>query len=118
MAFRQATNVIFVKINDISIPCADGSVNFDPGGYNRETISADGRADFYNKSAANSTLTGNAIHYSDTDLALLNGEDLTITIGMDSGANWTMESAIATAPAAVSGGVAGFSFTAGPATQQ
>ena len=115
---RQGTNVIRVKINDIAIPCMDGSVNFNPGGYNRETLGVDGRSDFYSESAANATLTGNAIHYSDTDLALLNGKDLTVTIEMDSGAVWTMQSALALNPANVSGGVAAFNLTSGPATEQ
>ena len=115
---RLATNVIRVTINDIAIPTADGSVNFNPGGYNRETLNADGKSNFYNQTAVNSTLTGNAIHYSDTDLALLNSANAVIKLETDSDIIWVMEGAISTAPATVSGGVAAFSFEAGPASQQ
>jgi len=100
----QCTGLITVKIDGDTIFAKSGQITFNPGGWERAEVMADGHMIGYTQKPVPSIVSGTCQHTSDTDMrALADHSNVSITLELDTGVKYLVDSAFATKPPELSG---------------
>jgi len=100
----KVTSQITVKVDGDTILAKSGQVTFNPGGYERDAVYADGRMIGYTNKPISSVISGSIQHTSDIEMrALADQENVSIVLEMDSGLKYLIDGAFATKPPELSG---------------
>lgn len=112
------TAQITVKVDGETILAKNGSVTFNPGGYERTEQYADNEFQGFTSKPVPSMCSGNLQDTSDTDLVAMNShENVSLVLELDSGATYLMPRSSLIKPAEISGdaGEVAFEYRGAPA---
>jgi hypothetical protein len=100
----KCTGLITVKVDGDTIFAKSGQITFNPGGYERVAVYADGHLIGYTEKPICSSVSGTCQHTSETDMrALADHDNVSITLDLDSGPKYLIDGAFATKPPELSG---------------
>ena len=115
----KVTGQITIKVDGDTILAKNAEVDFEFGGYKRESAYADGRRQGYSEEPTAATVKATLLHTSDTDMqALMDHTDVSILLECDTGSKYLIAHACAVEPPAIGGkGDLKVSYEGDPAKQ-